>query len=265
MSKKRRPPAEPKDWSGWHPVRIGDLHKLFRRRYGDQYEFPDDDAGREDLRVLVDHYSLACPSVIPKVLKERAPWLTGIERDDFLQEVTRHPRFWPSRELAIKLNLAEAERGRLKIQTIAAVDVTDEERTQMRKTSNAELQRAKRRAQGAKSRDERLASSKSRTKPWLALGLGRSVYYAKLKAGRLPGPGQVRQQTGQVRQQTGQEERQQTGQERQQSSLRSGDGPVRTNKLEGREGTARVRCSPWAVPEPEGSARGEAEVAGLTT
>jgi hypothetical protein len=203
MSKKRRPlTAEPKDWSGWHPVRIGDLHKLFRRRYGDgdQYEFPDDDAGREDLRVLLDHYSLAYPHSIPKVLKERAPWLTGIEREDLLQEVARHPRPWPSRELAIKLNLTEAERSQHpKIRTIAAVDVTDEERTQMRK-----LQDRTRKQKARQPRDEWLAgNSKSQTKPWLALNMGRSVYYAKLKAGRLTDRGQAANRTGPSANRTG--------------------------------------------------------------
>jgi hypothetical protein len=204
------------DWSGWHPVRIGDLHTVFRHRYGDgdQYEFPDDDAGRADLHILLDHYSVACPSAIPKVLKMRAPWLTGVERDDLLQEVTRHPRYWSSRALATQLNLTEAQRSswRPKIRTIAAVDVSDERRKELRKLRNAELQRAKRRARNVKPRDEWLAAnSKSREKPWLEFGMGRSAYYKHLKAGSLPDRGQVRQHPGQVRQQ---------------SSLRSDDTPV---------------------------------------
>ena len=247
MSKKRRrSQTESEKQAARQPVRIGDLITIFWSRYGGGrlFVFPNDDAGREDLHVLLDHYSLAYPHAILRVLKARAPWLTGIEREDLLQEVTRHPRFWRSRELAIKLNLTEAERRkyageRKQIRTIAAVDVSDDERKRLRKARNAEHQRAKRRARGAKSRDEWLAAnSKSRTKPWLALGTGRSVYYAKLKAGRLTGAGQVRQQ----------------------QPLRSGDEPVRTSKLEGRDGIARGRCSPWAVPEPKGSARGEAEM-----
>jgi hypothetical protein len=84
------------------------------------------DPDREDLRLLLDHYSTASPIVIPKVVKARAPWLTGAELDDLLQDVIRHPRYWSARELGIKLSLTEVERSKYKIRTIAAVNVTDD-------------------------------------------------------------------------------------------------------------------------------------------
>jgi hypothetical protein len=40
--------------------RIGDLNKLFAYCYGgrrETYVFPDDDAGLEDLKILLHHYS----------------------------------------------------------------------------------------------------------------------------------------------------------------------------------------------------------------
>jgi hypothetical protein len=182
-NKRRRPTTEPKDWSGWHPVRIGDLHKLFGRRYrGQFYQFPDDDAGREDLRILLEHYSTSNPIVIPKVVKVRAPWLTGAELDDLLQEVIRHPRHWPARELGIKLNLTEAERSEYDppIRTIAAADVSDDERKRIRKARKVEQRRNQRRAHGVKSREQYLAGSKSRLKEWEALGCSRRTYYRRL-------------------------------------------------------------------------------------
>jgi hypothetical protein len=208
MSKKPRRPlseSESDKWTAWHPVRIGDLIKLFGGRYGggDLFVFPDDDAGREDLRILVEHYVRAKPSAVPRVLKARAPWLTGIEQEDLLQWVIRSPRLWKAQALAIQLNLTEAERSRHGIRTIGSVDMTPEERKQQRKLQDRARKRKARRTKGAKPREQWLAAnSKSREKPWLALGMGRSAYYKHLKAGRLTGSGQVRPQTGQVRPQS---------------------------------------------------------------
>ena len=45
-------------------LRIGDLNKLYADRYRgtrEGYEFPDDDAGREDLQILLEHYALNNP------------------------------------------------------------------------------------------------------------------------------------------------------------------------------------------------------------
>ena len=49
----------------YHRARIGALTKVFggAARYGDGklYQFADDDAGREDLRILLDHYAYSNP------------------------------------------------------------------------------------------------------------------------------------------------------------------------------------------------------------
>jgi hypothetical protein len=208
MSKKPRrrlSESESDKWTAWHPVRIGDLIKIFGARYGggELFIFPNDDAGREDLRILLDHYVRAKPSAIPRVIKARAPWLTVVEHEDLLQLVIRSPRLWSARALAIQLNLTEAERRALKVHTIGSVDMTPEERQQQRKLQDRARKRKARRTKGAKSRQRWLAAnSKSREKPWLELGMGRSAYYKHLKAGRLTGRGQVRPNSGQVRPQS---------------------------------------------------------------
>jgi hypothetical protein len=60
-------------------------------------------------------------------------------------------RFWKTRELGNVLNLTEADRVRLKINTIGTVDMTPEERKRKRKRKlrDRQWQRAKRLAQGA--------------------------------------------------------------------------------------------------------------------
>lgn len=171
-------------------IRIGDLTRLFGHRYGGSalYQLPDDDSGREDARILLDHYSYANPAAIARVLKARAPWLIGTERDDLLQEVTRFPRRWTAEALAAKLNLTEVDRRKLKIRTIGAVDMTAEERKQQRKLRERARKRLRRRSGGAKKREQYLADSKSRLKPWKAAGVSRRTWYRRAKGSAADGP-----------------------------------------------------------------------------
>ncbi len=155
------------------PVRIGDLFKLYRDRYGGG-PFPDDDAGREDLRILLDHYSVSNPLRMHRIVGAWAPWLVGPERDALVDDTMRFPRFWKTQELGNVLNLTEADRVRLKINTIGAIDMTPEERKQKRKLRDRDRKRSARRANGLTSRDQYLATnSKSRRKPWEAAGVSR--------------------------------------------------------------------------------------------
>jgi hypothetical protein len=95
-SKKPRRRTEEQRRRAFQSVRIGDLTKVFGYRYGGGklYQFPDDDAGRDDLHILVDHYAYANPLAIYRVLKARAPWLLGVEQDSLLDEINRFPRRW---------------------------------------------------------------------------------------------------------------------------------------------------------------------------
>jgi hypothetical protein len=156
-------------------VRIGDLNKLYRHRYGGEfYVFPaDDDAGREDLRILLDHYSYANPARMQKVAALRAPWLTGAELDDFLDEVSRFPRIWKAQDLGDHMNLTEAERCMLGIRTIGSIDMTPRQRRLQRKARDKERKASERRAKGAKPHEE----SAARLEPWKALKMSRAKYY----------------------------------------------------------------------------------------
>ena len=81
-------------------IRIGSLNKLFAYRYGGcptncGWVFPDDDAGLEDLKILLHHYRFTFAHKMPQVMKLRAPWAT----DKVLEEVLAHPRKWRSERL----------------------------------------------------------------------------------------------------------------------------------------------------------------------
>jgi hypothetical protein len=159
-------------------VRSGDLSKVFGHRYGGGklYELPDDDAGREDLCILLDHYSYANPLAIPRVLKARAPWLTDNEKDELLEA---EPRRWTAQALANKLNLTEAERRALKVRTIGSVDLSPAERKLQRKLQDRAHKRKARRAAKMQTRAEYLDAMKNRLKPWEAAGVSRATWYRR--------------------------------------------------------------------------------------
>jgi hypothetical protein len=165
---------------GWWNARKGALTKVFgsRFRYGNGtlYQFTDDDAGREDLRILLDHYAYSNPQAIQRVIKARAPWLTGSERESLIEQAGR---YWTSAALAEALRLTEAERIALGgVPTIGAIDVTPERRMELRKQRDTERKRQKRRAAKMQSRAQYLAANSiSRTKPWLADNVSRATWY----------------------------------------------------------------------------------------
>jgi hypothetical protein len=175
--RKRKQTEEEKQRSrqiAFQRTRIGDLNKLFRSRYGGEfYEFPEDDAGRDDLLILLHHYAYSNPQRAPKVVQTHAPWLTGAELDDFMADAIGSPRMWEFQELGDYLNLKEADRSALKIRTIGTIDMTPAERKERRKHANRLYQKAKRQAGGATPREQ----CKSRLEPWKAVGMTRSTFY----------------------------------------------------------------------------------------
>ena len=51
--------------------RIGDLNRIYAARYGgrEAYTFPEDDSGREDLEILLQHYALNNPLAMPRIIR----------------------------------------------------------------------------------------------------------------------------------------------------------------------------------------------------
>ena len=52
-------------------MRTGDLNKLFAKRYQgtrEDYVFPDDDFGIDDLRTLLEHYAYSNPGRLTKIV-----------------------------------------------------------------------------------------------------------------------------------------------------------------------------------------------------
>ena len=163
-------------------IRIGSLNKLFAYRYGGcptncGWTFPDDDAGLEDLKILLHHYRFTFAHKMPHVMKLRAPWAT----DKVLEEVLANPRKWKSERLGRLLNLTGKEWRELRIR-IAPVDMPAKERRDYSRILSNGKRLKKRRTKGMKSRAEYLeANSLSQTKPWVAEGISRRTWYRRQK------------------------------------------------------------------------------------
>jgi hypothetical protein len=162
-------------------LRVRDLNRLLNARYGEV--LPDDDAGRDDVRIVCHHFVQAVHHDPGKRFASwaglRAPWLTPDEIDTLISEVSTAPLRWSADALAKRMGLMAAERSALRISTIGAIDQTKPERIAARKERARKRAQERRRAQGAKPRYEYEANSLSRQKPWLAAGVSRSTWYRR--------------------------------------------------------------------------------------
>ncbi len=145
-------------------LRCAELERLFAARYG--HELPDDDAGRADVVIMLHHLA-RCAA--------HAPWLAAAaELEAMLDDVIEKPRRWRADILAERLGLTAAERRRLRITSIGAIDQSKAERLADRKQRKRLASRERRRAQGARQRD---AIPLTISQPWRSAGVSRSTWY----------------------------------------------------------------------------------------
>jgi hypothetical protein len=160
-------------------LRIADLSTLFRSRWG--LVLPDDDAGRDDLRLAADHLAaLAHPArAITRWLETWAPWLTLAEHRQIIADGIANQRHWKADALAWRLRLTREERTMLGITTIGAIDHGKAARTKKRREYQRNWKAEKRRIAGAVPRAEYEAQSVEKTKPWMAEGISRRTWYRR--------------------------------------------------------------------------------------
>lgn len=161
-------------------LRVADFSTLFRSRYG--IMLPDDDSGRDDIRLVVDHLaSLAHPArAITKWLETWAPWMTLAEHRETIAAGIANQRNWKADALAWRLGLTYQERSMLGITTIGAIDMSRAQREKRRKEKDRARQAAKRRAAGVVPRERYERASVEKSKPWLAEGISRRTWYRRL-------------------------------------------------------------------------------------
>jgi hypothetical protein len=155
-------------------VRLGDLKLLLRHRYG--VTLPDDDAGRDDLELLL---RLNVDKNRVHVIDLWAPWMESDEADRLLASV-KGVRTPSTRELGQRVRLTNDQRDRLGLRQIAACDVTEEQRIELRKAKRRANARKRR---GCVPRQVYEAKSISKQKPWEAEGISRRTWYYRRKRG----------------------------------------------------------------------------------
>jgi hypothetical protein len=153
---------------------LGDLQIFFDDKYG--ATFPDDDAGRDDLVVLL-HYvaQLGDARTTTACAAHRCPWIKAEEYTAMIAGIERAPLRWRADALASEIGLDNRTRTRLGITTIGAIDFGKAKRIKRRRKLNTADKRARRAAAGATSH----AASAERLTPWIALGISRRTYYRK--------------------------------------------------------------------------------------
>ena len=155
---------------------VGDLRRVFRHRYRHHgYTFTNDDAGRDDLELLLLPLSL-CPKAPKEKMKHAielgAPWFDATEAQELIDQIMRLPacaRRLSGKELGERLNLTNSQRERWKVWRIAPVDMTADDLKEQQKAKDRARKAIQRHEAGATPHERSL----SRRKPWEAEGIGR--------------------------------------------------------------------------------------------
>lgn len=163
-------------------LRVRDLGKILDSRYGPT--IPDDDAGRDDLLIVLHHLVWLTGDSrkrILGILALRAPWMATTEANNIAQCVLAKPLKWKADVLAWRLGLTLAERRALRVTTIGACDAPKAVRAKLRKAADKERKRASRLAAGARPRSDYEGRSLAKTRPWEYLSLSERTWYRRGK------------------------------------------------------------------------------------
>jgi len=143
---------------GLKALRLANLYALFRDRYAGG-PLPDDDAGLDDLLILLHHLGVTDDAAtrMRSVARVWAPWLDRAALEKMIAEVTDKPLKWRADTLARRLGVDYQTRQRLELWTIGAIDKPLAQRQAERAERARLAKQKKRRAAGAMPRAEYLA------------------------------------------------------------------------------------------------------------
>ncbi|MCK1707622.1 MULTISPECIES: hypothetical protein [unclassified Bradyrhizobium] len=162
------------------PVRVAEFDRLLDHRYG--RVLPDDDAGREDAKIMVHHLVQIGGTTLPHVragawLARRAPWMRPAETEALVAAALAKPLRYRADTMGKLVRLTWAERKKLKIGTIWAFDITRAEAAAEIALIKRKARRDRRRAKGVKPRHEYEAAAIGHGKPWIAQGVSKATWY----------------------------------------------------------------------------------------
>lgn len=153
-------------------IRVAEIERVFVDHWGDV--LPEDDAGRDDLFVILNHCAFFAEAVtrMRSATALWAPWMPEDALEDLIADISVRPIRWRADKLAERLGVDDATRTRLQLRTIGALDVTASERLARRKEQDRLAKARQRRDKGLPTRAERAARS-----PWYVVGISRSTWY----------------------------------------------------------------------------------------
>lgn len=165
-------------------LRTREVRRVLQQRYERHGGLiPDDDAGRDDLAILLSYVVEINPvDAIRRaamLAREYAPWLSQDDAMHMAEHALRNPIRLSADDLAQRLGVTDAMRTELRLTTIGATDVSKAERAERRRQRNKERTQASRRKKGVKPRAEHLANSLSSSKPWELEGISRATWYRR--------------------------------------------------------------------------------------
>jgi hypothetical protein len=136
--------------------RVREIRRWLDFRYGEI--LPEDDAGRDDLLVLINYVvQVNRGDPIGAAVTEArgwAPWLDSIEAQCLAEEALRRPIKFKADTLATRLGVTHELRTLLGFKTIGACDLTRSQRDQAARQRRTDAERDRRRKKGVKPRDE---------------------------------------------------------------------------------------------------------------
>jgi hypothetical protein len=157
-------------------LRASEVNKILTGRYGRQ--FPDDDAGRDDLFIWLlarSHRGDGEPELRP-FIRTKTPWMGESETAALLDRIYAAPTKLRADTWGRWLGLSDAVRTRLGITTIGAMDVPREQRQARRHARKVARRRELRRERGVRSRAEYENSLLAKRRPWEAFGIKRRAW-----------------------------------------------------------------------------------------
>jgi hypothetical protein len=125
---------------GMAAIRLSELTKWLHDWNGEGAELEPSQSSVEIVRLFCHHFGSLpdTPRRITAWLGDYAPWIKGADREILISEAVSCPLKWSADKLAWKLRLTDANRTRLKITTIGAIDCSKADRIARRKAKRKE-------------------------------------------------------------------------------------------------------------------------------
>jgi hypothetical protein len=162
-------------------LRMAELFRVFSHVYGGA-QLPDDDAGRDDLRLAFQSLSTSSKAAerMDSVARSWAPWMPANELASLIDDTVANPRRFKADTVAARLGITAELRTLLSLRTIGAIDKPVEQRRKERREMQRLAKQHKRRAAGALP-IEQARMNRAGRKPWLAAGVSRATWYRRQK------------------------------------------------------------------------------------